>query len=313
MMAQSQEVKSFQKVDAPTMASSSAKAAMVVDTLDDYIVRATAFYTLTAQGGYVLGTLNGLLETAEHYDNPGGATTVSEVIIFAAAKAIMGAGPDSITVNVYPAGLDSMPLGLPAASGKFSMADFDTTGGATFVPMTMSNALTGGFLVSVVHDLAAGDDTLAILSSNVLAQGGGPDGAGEKRLRQNTAQGWARGWDLWTIANANLDADAMIIPIVDVTAVGVDPNAPLSGFQMFRAYPNPAVNELRIPYSIDATQQVNMMLIDATGRIVMQEKGGDQAAGAHEWQLNTSELAAGTYYYILSAGSQQLGGKFVQQ
>jgi hypothetical protein len=313
MMAQSQEVKSYTKVDAPVMTTSSQKTAMVVDTLDDYIARATAFYTLTAQGGYVLGTLTGLLETAEHYDNPGGSTNVTEVLVFAATKAIMGAGPDSITVNIYPAGPDSMPIGLPSGTGKFSMADFDTTGAATFVPIVTTIPLTGGFLVSVVHDLAAGDDTLAILSSNVLAQGGGPDGALEKRLRQNTAGGWQRGWDIWTIANANLDADAMIIPIVDVTLVGVDPNVVSSGFQLFRSYPNPSVNELHIPYSIDATQPVNMMLIDATGRIIMRENGGEQAAGTHEWLLNTSDLAAGAYYYVLSVGSQQLGGKFVQQ
>lgn len=310
MMGQSQEIKSYVKVDAPVMASSTAKTAMVVDTLDDYLVRATAFYTLTATGGFVMGTLDGLLETAEHYDNPGGSTNVTEVLIFAAAKTVMGAGPDSVTVNIYPVGPDSMPSGLAAGTGKFSVTDFDTTGGFTFVPINTTTPLTGGFLVSVVHDVAAIDDTIAIVSSNVLAMGGGPDGAGEKRLRQNTANGWARGADIWTIANTALDADAMIIPIVDVTLVGVEPGAALSGFQMFRAYPNPAVNELRIPYSIDANQSVSMTLVDGTGRIIMQENSADIAAGAHEWELNTSELAAGTYYYILNANGTSLGGKF---
>jgi hypothetical protein len=98
---------------------------------------------------------------------------------------------------------------------------------------------------------------------------------------------------------------------VDVSGVAVDPQVGSSSFQLYRSYPNPAVNELRIPYAINATQPVSLMLIDATGRVILRENSVEMGAGAHEWQLNTSELAAGTYYYVLNAGGQMLGGKFM--
>ncbi|MEM0996239.1 MAG: T9SS type A sorting domain-containing protein [Bacteroidota bacterium] len=309
VLAQSQEITKVLPAKAPIMATASAKA-QVVDTLDDYLVRATAFYTLAAADGYVMGTNPGILETASHYDNPGGSTTITEAVIFGAAKTIMGGMADSVTVNVYPAGPDSMPGGLAISSGKFSMTDLDTSGFATFVPLTSTAPAPGGFLVSVVHDLGSIDDTLAILANNVLAMGGGPDGMGEKRLRQNTVQGWLRGFDIWNIANAPLDADALIIPIIDVTPVNVDP-ATVSGFQLWNAYPNPAVRTVRVPFNLDAPQTVGITLIDATGRIIAKESAAREA-GLQEWELDVTQLATGYYYYIVQASGQALGGKFLR-
>ncbi len=73
-------------------------------------------------------------------------------------------------------------------------------------------------------------------------------------------------------------------------------------FNLLQNSPNPAGQTTDIVYSLGFETDVSLRLTDELGRVVRELVDGVQAAGAHRISLNTSELAAGTYRYILSAG-----------
>lgn len=303
-------VTGLDQVSAPQMVLSSSKVT-AVDTITTYLDRATAYYILTAgSSGYVLGTNGFTTETAEHYDDLGGTTTVTELMVYFVDKEIIGAADDLIG-KVYDVGADSLPTTL-VAFGSVSATDIDTSGFPTFIMMTSSTGPVsgGGFAVSV--DYSGGDDSVAILSTNPLTSGGGPDGAGERRCLQNTTSiGWEQAADIWTIGGAAYDADALIMPIVDVGPVAVNPSVTTKEFTLKGAYPNPAVTYTNIRYTLPSDNTVSVKVFDTRGMVVASVNGLAKTAGEHEFTLDVSQFAAGNYYYQFSTENSSITSKFV--
>src|SRR6187431_1082219 len=124
LFSQSLPVNQPIQIDLGATAPSAAKNSMpnqtasLVDTADEYILRATAgtFYGASG-GGYVFGTswyydsastayYFVIDETGLHFDAVGSAT-ITDLIFWAGAKYINGA-PDNITAKVYSVDVDSM-------------------------------------------------------------------------------------------------------------------------------------------------------------------------------------------------------------
>jgi Secretion system C-terminal sorting domain len=307
--AQQNNVVSMQSRTLAPMPASASKIA-TVDTIWTYLDRSTAYYLLSAgASGYVLGTSDVSIETAMHYDGLG-ATTVTDVIFFAAYKNMLG-GADSMMAHVWTAGPDSMPL-LNVGMGAFSLDDVDTSGFPTIVPVT-ATAAPGDFLVSIEYGGGALNDTLVIMSNNPVAQGGGPDGAGEQRCRQLTNLGWLRAAEIWTIANTAFNADALIIPIVDFTGVAIDDYVGRAGLALYPSFPNPANTIHQIAWSTDATEDVLVNVYDLQGRTIATQSYSQMNAGKHIMSLATDSWAAGQYYFTVSTGKASIGSKFVVQ
>lgn len=285
----------------------------VVDTLRDYLDRATDYFLLTAgSSGYTLGTNGFTREVAVHY-NAIGVVKVTELMVFFTHKEIMLGIPDNIAAYAYKATADSMP-GDTMGRGTVSFTDIDTAGFATFIPMSIEDSTSGDFLVSIdYYDNFNIDDSIAILSSNVLTTNGGPDGAGEMRTRQRLNNGnWLRCYNIWNFGGNPFDADAMIIPIVDYTEiVGVEDAVQASQLTMYPAWPNPATEILHLPFSLSSPQSVQLTLFDANGRPVYSDKARKMGTGEHELTLSTSEFPAGVYYFRLAAGKDVLAGKIM--
>jgi|GEM_PF-7051273 len=284
----------------------------VVDTIFDYFNRSTTFYQLEAgTGGYTLGTNTFTEEVGVHYDALPGVTKVTEVMVFFAHKEIMLGAADSLTVKAYACGADSMPTTL-LGMGKVSVADCDTSNGATYVPLSILDSTTGDIFVSVnYHDDV--NDTIAITSNNVLTSNGGPDGNGEKRTRQYlSTDEWFRVYDIWNFGGAQMDADAMILPIVDYTEiVGLSPGMVARDLTLFPPYPNPATSQVGIRFSLHHSQRVAVMVYDAQGRPVIEAKAQPKPAGEQTIEFNLQSLPAGVYYYTVQAESGVLAGKFL--
>lgn len=307
--AQQRTITGVHQVDAPHLLS--ANKVQTVDTITTYRDRATAFYILTAgASGYVLGSNGFTSELGCHYDGLG-STYVTELMVYFVHKEVMGGTADTLTANFYDCSADSMPNNL-LGTGMVSVADADTSGFPTFIPINSTGPAIGDFFVSMTYLSASIDDTVAFFSTNPTTQSGGPDGAGEERTRQNTIQnGWLTCGDIWTIGGNPYDADALILPIVDYSPVAVDPYIGSNGVKVYPSYPNPAVDHIRIPYSIDATMNVRLTVMDVRGATVAQMDAGEKESGRHEWLVNTNDLSAGKYYFRLDAGSSVLAGKFM--
>lgn len=275
----------------------------VVDTITDYLDRATAFYNLSAGSqGYVLGTSAISTETGEHYDNVG-TVRVTELMVYFVAKEQMG-NADMVTGYVYASGTDSLPAGTALGSGQISIANCDTSGFPTFIPLSNYAPQAGAFVVSIEYGSI--DDTISIFSSNPTTQSGGPDGAGERRCCQKTQLGWMHAADIWSIAATSYNADALIIPIVDINS-STGP-AVLGGVSVSQAFPSPALNNVAINLSSANTQDVAFNVYNSNGQIV--HTANYTVNGSQQINLDVTDWAAGNYYYTVATSEGTIGSKF---
>ncbi|MEM7035726.1 MAG: PKD domain-containing protein [Bacteroidota bacterium] len=207
----------------PGIEPESSGSCLSTDTLTQYLDRGTQFFVLNAgASGFVFGTGSITSQTAVHYDAPVGLARIDGALIFFTQKVVMGGVADSLPIYVYTAATDSMPQTL-IGQARVSVADIDTSGPATYVPIPNCQTFTGQFLIAVDH--GAINDTVNIISNNVLTTMGGPDGNQEKRVRQFRNNTWQRTWDIWNLAGAPLDADAIVMPIVCLIQCQGPPNA----------------------------------------------------------------------------------------
>lgn len=118
--------------------------------------------------------------------------------------------------------------------------------------------------------------------------------------------GW--GGDIYSPANADYSTP-MIRMIVGTTASLSEEVALTS---TLNAYPNPANNATTITYSLNKSGNVNIVITDIMGRTVKTMEQGSQVAGtSYNVNLNTSDLANGTYFYTLSVDGERQTKKLV--
>lgn len=66
-------------------------------------------------------------------------------------------------------------------------------------------------------------------------------------------------------------------------------------------YPNPASEKTTIRYSLKEAGNVNLVVYDVTGKIILTLVSENKNIGEHEVTLNSSNLKSGIYYYQLKA------------
>ena len=78
------------------------------------------------------------------------------------------------------------------------------------------------------------------------------------------------------------------------------------------AYPNPATDNATISYSLNKSGNVSIVITDLMGRVVMNMEEGNQNAGVnYTVNVNTANLANGTYFYTLNVNGEKQTKKFV--
>ncbi|HKR05882.1 MAG TPA: T9SS type A sorting domain-containing protein [Bacteroidia bacterium] len=274
-----------------------------IDTLSQYFDRATSFVLYGVQtGGYIFGTgfFNGNMisdETACHFDGIGNAT-VTEVLLWCGSKEVIGTA-DNLAVNIYSVNTDTSANTL-LGTAALTTNDLDTTN--AFTSVLINAPITSSFLASFAY--AGIDDTLGLVCSDPTMN----DGAGEKRARYKLSTAFGGGWtsisDLYT---GGIDADVMIIPIVDV-ASGVQ-QFEAKDFSLKPVYPSPASDNITLDYTLHGNVIPSFFIMDKSGRILQSEKLNGQQ-GKAVYSINISELAAGTYYLTFHAGATSLTQKF---
>lgn len=81
-------------------------------------------------------------------------------------------------------------------------------------------------------------------------------------------------------------------------AVGVV--SPESGVNTFDVYPNPAQDNTMVEFSMTENNNINVEIIDLSGKVVQQVYKGDLGAGEHRFPVQTAELSAGLYLVRLT-------------
>ncbi len=88
-------------------------------------------------------------------------------------------------------------------------------------------------------------------------------------------------------------------------AAGVDAPQAISMI-MEPVYPNPAVNESMVDFTLDQPAHVTLRIFNALGDLIQTPTNEDMGAGSHMLMLSTKSFASGTYEYVLQAGSSVL-------
>lgn len=84
---------------------------------------------------------------------------------------------------------------------------------------------------------------------------------------------------------------------VDVNASVTDPSFTFR----ITVQPNPTQESVHVSFNLDQPQQIQLQLIDLTGKKVYEEPSVKLSAGAHGIDLNVSDLSKGVYLIRLSS------------
>ena len=98
------------------------------------------------------------------------------------------------------------------------------------------------------------------------------------------------------------------IMITESGTTGLNEN---NSFVIGNIMPNPAVGAATITYKLDKASEVNFTVTDLMGKVVYTQNLGNQPAGGHHINLNTSSFANGMYMYNFEIGGQKASRKFV--
>jgi len=96
---------------------------------------------------------------------------------------------------------------------------------------------------------------------------------------------------------------------VFVTFGAISENLFVNNFSIF---PNPNNGEFAISFNMIAMAEINITVLDITGRIVFQKNEGE-FNGKFERLINLSDLNKGMYLFNLQVGTQQINKRFVIQ
>lgn len=127
-------------------------------------------------------------------------------------------------------------------------------------------------------------------------------------FQPNHQSRFAWGGDIYSPANA--DHSTPMIRMILGTTASLSEGVALAS--TLNAFPNPANNSTTITYSLNKSGNVNIVITDIMGRTVKTMEQGSQVAGtSYNVNLNTSDLANGTYFYTLSVDGERQTKKFV--
>ncbi|MFT4601132.1 MAG: hypothetical protein ACI857_001310 [Arenicella sp.] len=75
--------------------------------------------------------------------------------------------------------------------------------------------------------------------------------------------------------------------------------------------PNPFDNTSIINYSLENASNVSIEFVDAAGKVVKEINQGNQVAGKHSINLNSTDFAEGIYFYTFTIGEKQITKRMV--
>ncbi len=195
------------------------------------------------------------------------------------------------------------------ASGDILYADIDTVNfnyvafGSVAYMSGASNS--GSFAISCDFSTLAPGDTAGLVSDAMN------DALNIDYAFHQTASGkWYVTDEIFSGATATggLDND---IALWAVVTPGTGVNEFYNGMKL-TTYPNPSVDNAVIEYSLEKnSKNVALLIIDPSGKKIIENQYGNQPSGKYSVNIETTNLAAGTYFYQLRSNGQVFTKQFV--
>ncbi|MBK9732032.1 MAG: T9SS type A sorting domain-containing protein [Chitinophagaceae bacterium] len=274
----------------------------------DYIdtLKATSFISQDAGGlgcetgiypapdsGYVTGNNKyGDLQKAQFYSlHQMGYTApayVQSVQVLIGLKTSM-AGSSGVYANIYAVDTNGFRPGtLLATSIPIPINDIEVTDSVNTFSFSVPVLVDDSFFVSVLLPIVTGD-TIAIVSTMAGCR---------------SYEGWS--WEQWsnnswhTLINSWLaDIDLAIFPVMDLPFNVGFQNPSITAMQG-KLYPNPALKQTSLIYSINQSGTVTICLMNDRGEIIQKKERGSLKAGQHIETIDLQQLPGGIYFVKVS-------------
>lgn len=296
---------------------------------------ALTYYTYYNDSGYLYGTnLLGNKGYAQRYDFNGADSSlqVRGVVAYFAGRYTAGTtktvtfkcwtvGPRSAPIAARPHFLNSgVPDTVLAQTNAFSIKDiginvaqptFDTPKVYFFPSPTTPPATASfftGFEVAYTPTALNGDTISVIVDANGNRTQAMPyrtiSGGDTIYNNWNAIEAINSSWFDGAYASGGILNNYFLYPVLIAhTTIGFK-GVTKNNLTWYGNYPNPAVNSTNIKFSLGASADVSVEIMDINGRKmdVINESGLSE--GTHEISYNTQKLTAGNYIYLIrtSAG-----------
>lgn len=79
-----------------------------------------------------------------------------------------------------------------------------------------------------------------------------------------------------------------------------------------KLYPDPAIDELNIAYTLNESTKLQITLTDLTGRLVQNVLNQKEVAGSYLQRVNTAQLASGVYIMNFISENGRANLRFVK-
>ncbi len=130
---------------------------------------------------------------------------------------------------------------------------------------------------------------------------------------QSASNGWF--WDdVNSILHIHIAASGVLTNIdISNTITSLAQTESATTFKLYPTYPNPATDELVIPFDLGAnTERLTLQLFNSTATECLYQKILPMARGSHEWRLPIAHLPTGFYWVRLSVDDQIRAMKWVK-
>jgi hypothetical protein len=314
------------------------KTSAIGDTLPMKNIADTATltsYSLDSNRGFVTGTnYYGAQAFAERYDFYARDTTVQVIGVYALfAGTVNPASTKTITFNIWDQGVPDVVTDTLVYSGfpnnvlnsltvpitQIGIGTIsDTTKAYIFATPTptLINSFFAGYSISYNFSSLNGDTIGLACSKNSdrtsrkytdsFSVSSGDTIITIIRNVQNATMASDYNWYDNYYQVDSLSNDLAIYPIVVIYNGTVEnvKGITRNNLTFFGNYPNPAANSTNIKFSLLANADVTLQIMDMSGRIINTLKESNLSTGEHIIPVNTSDLAAGDYLYLIhtSAG-----------
>ncbi len=270
--------------------------------------------------GYLFGTGTfGLTNFAERYSPTSGNNDRMQVLGIRAAFLGNAGSPSVLSAdfNVWSEGAPdtvaahTINSGMPDAvlktmSVPFSGIGFDMWKNYWFPTPTawLTDRFFVGIKLSPYTYATIGQDTLSmLLTDNRISASYAMVGA-DSIINNESVLGLGTNW-LDLANDVNITANFYLFPIVNAERdslhiVSVPGGLKSKNFTFAGNYPNPAVNYTNVVFEVANTTNVTITVTDMAGRTIKTVKNENLAAGKHSVRLETSDLAAGEYVYMVN-------------
>ena len=105
----------------------------------------------------------------------------------------------------------------------------------------------------------------------------------------------------------NISYDSVLVDVQ--VCLGVEPTQ--TSLQWVKVYPNPANNNITIPYYIPKKSNAIIEIIDISGKIVQSYNLGQIPIGSHKQIINTTNMEIGVYFYRLRTDYESLQKRMI--